>query len=207
MSRLIHPPYIGSHLSFHHIEIKTTRIKKVDRRHSRINVPLCPELINTCQGITMPRARIWGLLALTASATLMIFFFIYVFLKPDFTSLVYPDYLTWMNTRTYAALAAPIGLVSLFIIGTGFWIGFTILTIKVVPPMPEIVEKKDNSRIKAFVLCTTTLALAVLLVYGIYIRSYWALAVPATVISLVILGAVFWVGVAIITTRSTLPEK
>jgi len=155
----------------------------------------------------MPRARIWGLLALTASATLMIFFFIYVFLKPDFTSLVYPDYLTWMNTRTYAALAAPIGLVSLFIIGTGFWIGFTILTIKVVPPMPEIVEKKDNSRIKAFILCATTLVLAVLLVYGIYIRSYWALAVPATVISLVILGAVFWVGVAIITTRSTLPEK
>ena len=155
----------------------------------------------------MPRARIWGLLVLTASATLMIFFFIYVFLKPDFTSLANPDYLEWMNTRTYAALAAPIGLVSLFIIGTGFWIGFTILTIKVVPPMPEIVEKKDNSRIKAFVLCTTTLALAVLLVYGIYIRSYWALAVPATVISLVILGAVFWVGVAIITTRSTLPEK
>ena len=73
--------------------------------------------------------------------------------------------------------------------------------------MPEIVEKKDHSKIKAFFLCLTTLALAAGLVYGIYIKSFWALAIPAAVISLVILGAIFWVGIAIITTRSTLPDE
>ena len=155
----------------------------------------------------MPRAKIWGLLALLASGTLMVFFFIYVFLKADFVGFGYPDYLTLMNSKSYMALAIPIGAVALFITGTGFWIGYTILTIKVVPPMPEIVEKKDTSKTKAFILCAVTLVLAVLLLYGIYVRSYWALAIPATVISLVLLGAIFWVGIAIITTRSTLPEK
>lgn len=71
--------------------------------------------------------------------------------------------------------------------------------------MPEIVEKKDNSKIKALLLCVSTALLAAALVYGVYVRSFWALAIPALVISAVVLGAVFWVGLAIITTRSTLP--
>ena len=71
--------------------------------------------------------------------------------------------------------------------------------------MPEIVEKKDNSKIKAFFLCIAMLLLAGMLGYGVYIRSFWALAIPALVISAVVLGAVFWVGLAIITTRATLP--
>ena len=97
-----------------------------------------------------------------------------------------------------------IAAVTNFVLSTGFWIGWIILTIKVVPPMPEIVEKKDNSKIKAMFLCLITAALAVLLLYGVYVRSFWALAVPALVISAVVLGAIFWVGMAIITARSTL---
>jgi len=74
--------------------------------------------------------------------------------------------------------------------------------------MPEIVEKKDNSKIKAVLLCLITVSLMGLMIYGVYIRSFWALAIPALVISAVVLGAVFWVGMAIITTRSTLiPNK
>jgi uncharacterized protein with PQ loop repeat len=92
-------------------------------------------------------------------------------------------------------------------LGTGFWVGWTILTIKVAPPMPEIVEKKDFARIKALLLCLITLALTGFFIYGIFIRSYLALAIPATLITLVILGMVFWVGVAIISTRSTLPDN
>lgn len=118
-----------------------------------------------------------------------------------------PIDLQQLSNLTYYAIAAPIGLVSMVVIGTGFWIGWTILAIKVVPPMPEIVEKKDYSKIKAFFMCITTLALGVLLIYGIYIRNFWALAIPAAAICIVILGAVFWVGIAIITTRSTLPEE
>lgn len=121
----------------------------------------------------------------------------YIFINDCFVS---------VDNCTYFAIAIPIGVVTLFVIGTGFWIGWTILTIKVVPPMPEIVDKKDYSKIKAAILCLFTLSLAGCLLYGIWIKSYWALAIPATLISLVILGAVFWVGIAIITTRTTLPS-
>lgn len=72
--------------------------------------------------------------------------------------------------------------------------------------MPEIVEKKDYAKVKALLLCLFTLALAALFVYGLYIRNYWALAVPAAAVTLVVLGMVFWVGLAIISARSTLPE-
>ena len=149
----------------------------------------------------MPRAKILGFFAILIASILggLFFYAVYFTEQAAQTNQITPC--------AHFALAAPLGLVSLFVIGTGFWIGLTILTIKVVPPMPEIVEKKDFSKIKAFLLCLITLFLGVLLVYGIYIQSYWALAVPATIISLILLGAIFWVGIAIITTRATLPGK
>ncbi len=73
--------------------------------------------------------------------------------------------------------------------------------------MPEIVEKKDNSKFKAFLLCLATAALAVWFLWGIYNHYYLAIAIPAACITLVILGMVFWVGIAIITTRSTLKKE
>ncbi|HNW30468.1 MAG TPA: hypothetical protein PKN50_18480 [Spirochaetota bacterium] len=155
----------------------------------------------------MPRPRILGYLAVLF-AMMLTGLFIYSLTLVINENITYsPIDLQQLSNLTYYAIAAPIGLVSMVVIGTGFWIGWTILAIKVVPPMPEIVEKKDYSKIKAFFMCITTLALGVLLIYGIYIRNFWALAIPAAAICIVILGAVFWVGIAIITTRSTLPEE
>ncbi len=154
--------------------------------------------------VAMPRAKIWGYAALTASLSIMIFMLYSVFyVKHDYPT---PVDLTEMNNMSFYFLAMPLTLLALFVLATGFWIGWTILTIKVVPPMPEIVEKQDHSKIKAFFLCIITLAAAMVLLYGLYIKSYWALAIPAAAVSLVVLGAVFWVGIAIITTRSTLPK-
>lgn len=154
----------------------------------------------------MPRAKIWGFLA-TASSSIIFVFFIYSVFYLNYHDLtVFNNVnLIELNNLTYYSVAAPLLFVALSVIGTGFWIGWTILTIKVVPPMPEIVEKKDNSKIKAFILCISMAALAAALIYGVYIRSFWALAIPALVIAAVVLGAVFWVGLAIITTRTTLP--
>ena len=149
----------------------------------------------------MPRAKIWGYIFFIISL-LLLSMSIYSIASGYQPGIQLED----LNENTFHAIAIPIGLVSFFIIATGFWIGYTILTIKVVPPMPEIVEKKDYSKIKAFFLCLTMLALAVLLGYGIYIRSFWALAIPALLISLVIIGAIMWVSIAIITTRKSLPE-
>jgi uncharacterized protein with PQ loop repeat len=155
----------------------------------------------------MPRPRIFGFIAVVV-ALILSGLFIYSLVIVSGENLQYNEIdLHNISDVTFYALAVPIGCVTMFVIGTGFWIGWTILTIKVVPPMPEIVEKKDFSKIKAFLLCLVTLGLGVLFIYGIYVRNFWALAIPAAVISLVILGAVFWVGIAIITTRSTLPEE
>ncbi|HOO73089.1 MAG TPA: hypothetical protein PK926_15135 [Spirochaetota bacterium] len=152
----------------------------------------------------MPRAKIWGFLALIFSLSLLGFFIYSIFLIDADYPL--PLDLAQLNAVTYYSVAVPLAMVSLFVVGVGFWIGWTIITIKVVPPMPEIVEKKDYSKIKAVVLCIITLTVALLMVYGVYLRAYWALAIPAMVISLVVLGAIFWVGIAIVTTRSTLPK-
>jgi len=155
----------------------------------------------------MPRPRIFGFIAVAAALMLAaLYVYAVIIVQGEYTGAGEVDLKT-LSDFTYGAVAAPIVLVTIAILGTGLWIGWTILTIKVVPPMPEIVEKKDFSKIKAFVLCVATLALGGLFIYGLYIRSFWALAVPAAMISLVILGAVFWVGIAIITTRSTLPEE
>ncbi len=149
----------------------------------------------------MLRAKIWGYLAFLTSLILSALFVYSVFVIDYKSKLSYTgNSFSSVDDITYIAIAVPIALITLFVLGTGFWIGWTILTIKVVPPMPEIVEKKDYSKIKAFFLCMVTMALAGVLMYGIYIKNFWALAIPSAVISLVILGAVFWVGIAIITT-------
>ncbi|MFC1669114.1 hypothetical protein ACFL20_01890 [Spirochaetota bacterium] len=151
----------------------------------------------------MPRAKIWGLLAVIVSICLAGLFIYSIFIININKNISIEN----LNDFTYFAIAFPIAIVSSFVIGTGFWIGWTILTIKVVPPMADIIDKPDNSKIKAFFLCLATLGLAGLLIYGIIIKNFWALAIPAAIITLVILGAIFWVGIAILTTRSTLPDK
>jgi uncharacterized protein with PQ loop repeat len=153
----------------------------------------------------MPRAKIWGYLAVLLSAALfgLSIFSIFILNYHDFT-IFNAVSLNELSTMTYYSVSIPIAAVTVFVLCTGFWIGWIILTIKVVPPMPEIVEKKDNSKIKAVFLCLITVSLAALMIYGVYVRSFWALALPALVISAVVLGAVFWVGMAIISTRATL---
>jgi uncharacterized protein with PQ loop repeat len=151
----------------------------------------------------MQRSRVSGFAACAVSAVLLGFFVYYAYLyMAQAGSMGLQD----LEPYTYYAISIPIGLVAMAVCGTGFWVGWTILTIKVAPPMPEIVERKDYAKVKALFLCLVTLALALIFLYGIYTRSYWSLAIPATAVTLVVLGMVFWVGLAIITARSTLPE-
>ena len=154
----------------------------------------------------MPRAKYIGYITVLVAIVLTGLFGYAVYYLPDLKALstMNPVDMTTLSSETFYGLTVPIAIIVAMILGTGFWIGWTILTIKVVPPIAEIVEKKDFSKIKAFFLCTFTLALGAAFVYGIYLKSFWALAVPASVIAAVILGAIFWVGFAIITTRATL---
>ncbi len=156
----------------------------------------------------MSKTKIWVFLAVIASTALFTFFVYAVFFLglndfPRFTGVS----LHQLSHITYYSAALPLLLVALSATGTGFWIGWTILTIKVAHPMPETVEKKDYAKIKAFILCLTMVFISAALVYGVYIRSFWALALPALAISAVVLGAVFWIGVTIITTKTSLPTN
>ncbi|MCX7679755.1 MAG: hypothetical protein N2316_11130 [Spirochaetes bacterium] len=151
----------------------------------------------------MPRPKFYGYFATIVSITLWLVFIYYSFYLPIRDGFLNEKIIS----SAYYALSVPVAVLVLVICGTGFWIGWTILTIKVAPPMPEIVEKKDYAKFKAFVLCATTLALMILFAYGVYVQSYWALAIPAAAFTFVILGMIFWVGIAIITTRRTLPEE
>lgn len=151
----------------------------------------------------MQRSRVSGFVACFISLLLGALFIYHAFMN------INPSEITVLfdlGKNTYYAISIPIMLVALGICGTGFWVGWTILTIKVAPPMPDIVEKKDFAKLKAFFLCLITFMLAAVFLYGVYLRNYWALAIPAAAITIVILGMVFWVGIAIITARSTLPD-
>jgi hypothetical protein len=148
----------------------------------------------------MPRPRVIGIVLIIISA-----FTAYLSITALFINSDVPDLMS-VETGTYYALSLPLVIVSLGVMGTGFWIGWTILTLKVDTPMPEISKKRDSSKFKAFLLCTATVAGALLLLYGMYIRSYWALAIPAAAVTLTILGAVFWVGWAVLTARKTLNQ-
>ncbi|TAL31776.1 MAG: hypothetical protein EPN93_16990 [Spirochaetes bacterium] len=151
----------------------------------------------------MQRSRFSGYTACAAALALGALFVYYAFLNVSEHEIIS---LESLSLSAYSAITIPIAMVALLLCGTGFWVGWTILTIKVAPPMPEIVEKKDFAKIKALILCLLVLAISASFVYGLYIRSYWALALPAAAVTLVVLGMVFWVGIAIITARATLPE-
>ena len=162
---------------------------------------------NIYQDKTMPRNKFIGFLASFFSILAGAAFIFFVFVEKSTGNFFYINDIFIGSVFSYYAVAFPVALVSMAVVGTGFWIGLTILSIKVVPPMPELVEKKDTTKFKAVLLCAFSLSAGAAMIYGMYIKSYWAIAIPAAVIAIVILGAVFWVGLAILTTRKTLPEK
>lgn len=151
----------------------------------------------------MHRPRIIGLILIIISSALLAFSFLQIF---GTEMLPLPVSLAGLSAGTYYSLAIPLGLIWIGIMGTGFWIGWTILTLKVETPMPEINNQKDTSKIKAAFLCVVTLALAGMFVWGIVIQSYWALAIPAAAVTLTVLGAIFWVGWAVLSARNTLNQ-
>src|SRR5271157_2473941 len=113
----------------------------------------------------MPRPIIFGYLAVLIAIMLAGLFMYSLYILTEANSGYSGVDLTAINSITFYAVAIPIGLVSLAVIGTGFWIGWTLLTIKVVPPMHDMADKKDFSKIKAFFLCLGTMILGLLLLY------------------------------------------
>ncbi len=59
----------------------------------------------------------------------------------------------------------------------------------------------DSSRTQGGLICVAVFVLAVWFVTGLIQQSYWAIALPVTVIVFFVLGLSFWVGYTIATIR------
>ena len=63
----------------------------------------------------------------------------------------------------------------------------------------------DSSRFWGAMLCLALILVALIFIWGIFIQSYWALAIPVAIGFLGILGLGFWIGWTILTIKTTPP--
>lgn len=57
------------------------------------------------------------------------------------------------------------------------------------------------SRLQGFVLCLACVLAALLFLCGLFVKSYWALAIPVAVGFLWLLGLGFWIGWTLLTIK------
>jgi hypothetical protein len=107
--------------------------------------------------------------------------------------------------RSYWAVAIPVGVAVLGVLWLTFWIGHTIRTVRGIPAEAEHYEGRA-ARLVALGICLASVALAAVFLAGVARQSYWALALPVAAAVLGLAAMVFWIGWAIVTQRSTLPE-
>ena len=103
--------------------------------------------------------------------------------------------------ESYWALAIPVAIGVLTALSLMFWIGYTINTVRGIPPEAEH-YRSDSARWIALVICALSILLALVFLLGILGRSYWALAVPVAIVVLGLAGMVFWIGWAILTQKT-----
>ena len=72
----------------------------------------------------MPRSKVLGYLTIVISLALAGLFIYCVFILANDISKFSDVDLERINEVTYLAVAIPIGLVTMIVIGTGFWIGW-----------------------------------------------------------------------------------
>ena len=63
----------------------------------------------------------------------------------------------------------------------------------------------DTSRLWGALLCAAIIAVGLVFLWGIHIRSYWALAIPVMMGFLGVLALAFWVGWTILTIKTAPP--
>ena len=107
--------------------------------------------------------------------------------------------------ESYWALAIPVAVGVLTALSLSFWIGYTIATVRGIPPEAEQYEGALARRI-AKGICAASVVLALLFVIGVLRGSYWALALPVAGAVLGVAGMVFWIGWNITQQRSTLDQ-
>jgi O-antigen/teichoic acid export membrane protein len=110
-------------------------------------------------------------------------------------------FLYGIAVESYWALAIPVAVGVLTALSLSFWIGYTINTVRGIPPEAEH-YRSDAARWIALGICGASVLLALVFLLGIVARSYWALAIPVALAVLGLAGMVFWIGWAIVTQKS-----
>lgn len=146
-----------------------------------------PEPIRTEGNLSLKRARRTGLLIC------------------GFTALGAVLFVGALARESYWALAIPVAVGVLTALSLSFWIGYTIVTVRGIPPEADQYEGAQARRI-AKGICAASVLLALIFAIGVLRESYWALALPVAVAVLGVAGMVFWIGWNILQQRSTLDE-
>ncbi len=69
------------------------------------------------------------------------------------------------------------------------------------------VEMNASSRIQGLLICVGTILAAVVFLIGLFLKSYWALAIPVAIGFLWLLGLAFWIGWTLLTIRVEPPRE
>jgi hypothetical protein len=103
--------------------------------------------------------------------------------------------------KSYWALAIPVAAAVLIVLSLMFWIGYTINTVRGIPPEAEH-YRSAGARWIALGICALSVLAALVFLLGVWGRSYWALAIPVAIAVLGLAGMVFWIGWAILTQQA-----
>lgn len=107
---------------------------------------------------------------------------------------------------SYWALAVPVAAGVFTALGLSFWVGYTINTVRGIPPEADHYAGRP-ARLIALSICAASIVLGLVFLYGVLIESYWALALPVAAATLSLCSMVFWIGWAIVMQRTTLAES
>jgi len=114
-------------------------------------------------------------------------------------------FLWGLSQESYWALALPVAAGVLAALSLAFYIGYTILTVRGIPAAAEPYDSRA-ARGTALAICAASVVLGCVFLAGVIAQSYWALALPVALAVLGLLGMVFWIGLAIVLQRTTLPQ-
>jgi len=115
-------------------------------------------------------------------------------------------FLWGLYRHSYWAVAVPVTLGVFAALALSFSIGWSIATVRGIPPRAEPYGGRGSRR-AAVAICVASIALVLVFLGGLAQRSYWALAIPVAAAVLGILAMVFQIGWAVIRRRDTLPLK
>jgi hypothetical protein len=114
-------------------------------------------------------------------------------------------FLWGLTQESYWALALPVTGAVLTGLSLAFYIGYTILTVRGIPPEADQYDSK-GAKWAALGICAGSVIAGCIFLAGVIAQSYWAIALPVAGAVFGLLGMIFWIGMAIVMQKTTLTQ-